>query len=359
MSMREMMRGKKHSRIHKSSGSVSNAPLDDYPIDIVVPWVDGADPAWRAEHDKYTASSTSDNSSARYRDWELFKYWFRGVEQYAPWVNKVFLVTYGHLPAWLNTEHPKLVIVNHKDYIPEKYLPTFSSHVIELNMHRIPGLSEHFLYFNDDVYLTQPTGRNDFFRDGVPLDTAVFGIVKNTDTTNYMPYIMLNMLAVINEHFSKREMIRKNPGKWLTLKNGKGLLNTLYLMPWSSYTGFRNYHTCVSYCKSTFEKVWKEVPDILDQTCSHKFRSKEDVNQYLMRYWQLCEGNFEPRKQISDYITINGEKTSEHVRELMNDARYKVVCVNDDPMGFDFETEKKKMIRVFEEKYPEKSSFEL
>ena len=68
------------------------------------------------------------------------------MEQYAPWVNKVYLVTNGTFPEWVNAECPKLVLVRHEDYIPEKFLPTFSSHTIELNMDKIPGLSEHFVY---------------------------------------------------------------------------------------------------------------------------------------------------------------------------------------------------------------------
>ncbi|WP_331836427.1 hypothetical protein [Erysipelothrix piscisicarius] len=72
------------------------------------------------------------------------------------WVNNVYLITYGHLPDFLNVDHPKLKIINHTDYIPSDYLPTFSSHTIELNMHRIEGLSEHFVYFNDDMFLNQP-----------------------------------------------------------------------------------------------------------------------------------------------------------------------------------------------------------
>ena len=330
---------------------------DQFPIDIVIPWVDGSDPVWREEHDRYTADSSSDNSSARYREWDVFRYWFRGIERYAPWVRTIHFITYGHLPEWLNADHPKLNIVNHKDYIPQKYLPTFNSHTIELNMYRIPGLAENFVYFNDDVYLTHPTKADDFFIGGKPADTAVFGIIKNEDTANFMPYIMLNMLAIINMRFSKRKMLRRDFFKWVTLRNGKGLINNLYLMPWKSYTGFRNYHTCASFQKSTFEAVWKENEDILDKTCSHKFRSKEDVNQYLMRYWQLCEGNFVPRKPISAYITIGKDKSFEIEKTLKN-RRYKVVCVNDDPMGFDFETERDCLKGVLGKIFPEKSSFE-
>ena len=331
--------------------------MTDYPIDIVIPWVDGSDPVWQAEHNKYTADCNSDNSDARYREWGMLRYWFRSIERYAPWVRTVHFVTYGHLPAWLNTDNPKLHIVNHKDYIPQEYLPTFSSHTIELNMHRINGLAENFIYFNDDVYLTSPTRPEDFFVGGKPVDTAVFGVIKNTDISSFMPYIMLNMMAIINMRFPKREMLKRDFFKWISLKNGKGVLNNLYLLPWGSHTGFRNYHTCNPFCKSTFEEVWEENSDILDRTCSHKFRSKEDVNQYLMRYWQLCKGEFVPHRPSSTYLTVGQDSTS-CISDTLRSGKYKVVCVNDDPMQFDFETEKEALIEVFEKLFPEPSSFE-
>ena len=93
--------------------------MSTHPIDIVIPWVDGSDPVWQADHAKYRASKSADNHPARYREWGLFRYWFRGIEQNAPWVRKVHLLTYGHLPAWLEPDHPKLHIVNHRDFIPE------------------------------------------------------------------------------------------------------------------------------------------------------------------------------------------------------------------------------------------------
>ena len=128
-----------------------------YPIDFVVTWVDASDPEWLSQKEKYhtelSHSEKKDNSSFRYREWGMFRYWFRAVEQYAPWVRYVWLVTCGHTPEWLNTEHPKLRVVRHEDFIPKEYLPTFSSICIELNLWRISGLSEHFVYFNDDMYL--------------------------------------------------------------------------------------------------------------------------------------------------------------------------------------------------------------
>lgn len=139
-----------------------------FPIDIVIPWVDGGDPAWQKLHDSYTAGKTADNTEARYRDWGTLPFWFRGISRYAPWVRTVHFVTWGHLPPWLNLSCPKLHVVKHEDYIPSQYLPTFSSHTIELNLHRIPGLAEHFLYFNDDVFLAAPTTPEDFFHRACP-----------------------------------------------------------------------------------------------------------------------------------------------------------------------------------------------
>ena len=74
--------------------------MSTHPIDIVIPWVDWSDPVWQADHAKYRASKSADNHPARYREWGLFRYWFRGIEQNAPWVRKVHLLTYGHLPGW-------------------------------------------------------------------------------------------------------------------------------------------------------------------------------------------------------------------------------------------------------------------
>lgn len=134
------------------------------PIDFVIIWVDGNDPAWRAVKNQYVPRPVGeDDQEVRYRDWDNLQYWFRSVEKYTPWVRKIHFVTWGHLPKWLNVNHPKLHIVNHKDYIPEKYLPTFNSHTIEMNLHRIEGLAEQFVYFNDDMFLLKPVYMEDFF----------------------------------------------------------------------------------------------------------------------------------------------------------------------------------------------------
>lgn len=104
----------------------------DEKIDFIVTYLDSEDTNWikaKAENDGSDVAEAL-NSTARYRNLDNFHYWFRAVERYAPWVNKIHLVTWGHIPEWLNTAHPKLNIIKHEDYIPEKYLPTFNSNVI-------------------------------------------------------------------------------------------------------------------------------------------------------------------------------------------------------------------------------------
>jgi len=70
--------------------------------------VDGNDPKWRADKEKYNefiSKGDISNQENRYRDWDLLKYWFRGVKKYALWINKIHFVTYGHLPEWLDTSN--------------------------------------------------------------------------------------------------------------------------------------------------------------------------------------------------------------------------------------------------------------
>ncbi len=118
---------------------------ENYPIDFVVTWLDGNDPAWQTECKEYYKDEKGiDMSISRMRDWDNLHYWFRCVEKFAPWVRTIHLVTWGHFPKWLNTNAPKLNIVKHSDFIPQEYLPTFSTFPNTLNTHRIENLAEHF-----------------------------------------------------------------------------------------------------------------------------------------------------------------------------------------------------------------------
>lgn len=330
-------------------------------IDFVIIWVDGSDPEWLAEKAKYAPPADTDNRPERYRDWGLLPYWFRGVEKFAPWVRKIHFVTWGHIPKWLNTAHPKLNIVRHEDYIPEKYLPTFSSHTIELNLYRIEGLSENFVYFNDDMFLTAPVSQETFFKNGLPCDSAVLNVHC------YSPDLPIQMIAindtgVINRHFKIKETIKAAPMKWLDPLYGKMLIRTIPLMFCPRFPGFYQHHLPSSLKRSTLETVWSAEPDILDRTCTNKFRSMYDVNQWVFREWQLANNGFCPRSLKTGkcfFPDRDGMGEFERAAALIAKGKKKLVCINDCPLTEEeFMTCSQILRDGFERSLPEKSEFE-
>lgn len=323
-------------------------------VDFVICWVDGNDVEWQIEKDRHTPGIKSDSRIIRYRDWDNLEYWFRGVERFAPWVNKIHFVTWGHIPSWLDTNHPKINIVKHEDYIPEKYLPTFSARPIEVNFHRIEGLAEQFVYFNDDMFLTQPVSKKDFFINGKPRDVAVMDIgIKNDDAHGSAIY---NSLLIINKHFNKSDSLKKNFLKWYNPLYGKMIVKTLLLSPWKYFSGFYTLHLPNAYVKSTFIEVWNKEKEILELTSSNKFRTKLDVTQYLFKYWQLAAGNFAPGKKIGKKYSL-GIKF-EDAQKAIEEQKHKIICLNDDDVINDFESVKESIKLSLNTILPKKSEFE-
>ena len=325
-------------------------------IDIVIPWVDGADRAWLKEKEKYSGDAYSDDSIVRYRDWDNLKYLFRSIDQFLPFVRKVHFVTWGHIPYFLNVNCKKLNIVKHSDYIPKEYLPTFSSHVIELNLHRIPDLAEHFIYLNDDMFFLKPQQKEFYFKDNLPVDLCME--IPHQFFSGQIDYIIGSNLAVINENFDKKTAIAKNKSKWYSLKLGKVALKNMYMRPFATFCGFYNHHVASPYLKSTFETVWQTVPDVMDKTCRDKFRQSENVNQWLFRYWQFASGTFSPTKQAKGKLFTIG-KDDVQIKDAIVSRRYNCICLSDDDKNIDFEVEKHNINKLLEGILPDKSSFEV
>ena len=255
-------------------------------IDFIVTWVDSNDPEWIKSYNYYRPEKPI-TDSARFRNWDIFRYWFRAVERYAPWVNKVFLVTNGRFPDWINPECKKLVLVKHSDYIPKKYLPTFNSNTIELNFGRIKELSEHFVLFNDDIFLNTPIEPNYFFKDGLPCDynyESPFSNRIHTKENNYgIGITRYCNVAVLNSHFNRKEVVRQAWSKWYGKHLWrKPLILSLIMMGRKRFENFVVFHLEQPMLKSTFLEVWEEEPDILDHSCS-RFRLETNLNQWLMR----------------------------------------------------------------------------
>ena len=331
-------------------------------IDFVVLWVDGNDPVWQTEKAGFSPEKVTDaNDDNRYRDWGLMRYWFRAVEKYAPWVRTVHFVTWGHIPSFLNVHSPKLHIVRHEDYMPSEWLPTFSSHSLEMNIHRIPGLAEHFVYFNDDMFLTRPMKKTDFFRKGMPCTDFCeipLGFVGKTEVWQLSA---ANDLGIINKWFNKAKAERKNPCKYYNLKytwydNLRSLCMCL-LFP-NYFSGFKNFHSPAAYCKSTFKELWEKEPELLRRTSMHKFRDREDVNQWLALWWQIAGGKFEPRRMNAGVYSISKDAIDE-ICQVIKTRKREMICLNDNAELQDYEFLSAKLTDAFERVLPEKSQFEM
>jgi hypothetical protein len=330
-------------------------------IDIVVLWVDGSDPAWLEEKRKYTSPAAAGSDSAnRYRDWGLLPYWFRAIDRFAPWVRYVHFVTWGHVPAFLDPDSPKLRLVRHEDFIPAEYLPTFSSHTIEMNIHRIPGLSEHFIYFNDDMFLLRPMEPRDFFRDGLPCTYGREEPWIFRSPVGVWSHAAANDLGIINKHFPKREALRHHRGKFYSKcyrwkDNLRSLLlNALYP---DHFSGFRNLHAPAAYLKSTFRAVWEAEPALLHNTCSHRFRTGEDVNQWVCLWWQVASGNFSPAV-IDNLVENISEKNIEGLCRCIEQQGHDFICLNDPEEHVDVKALAGQLQTAFETLLSDKCAFE-
>lgn len=332
--------------------------MNSSPIDFVVPWVDSSDPIWQKNfnrHIKLTNNKNIDFSDKRYRDWGLFKYWFRGVEKFAPWVNRVHLITSGHYPEWLNLNHPKINFVRHEDYIPHEYLPTFSSHPIELNIHRIESLSEKFVYFNDDMFIKGPLDKSWFFKNDKPCDSAIITAFSGTGFTT----IVFNNNNLINRNFSKLNAIKRAPFNWFNPRYGSQIIRTFSLLPWKEFTGFYIYHLPSAFLKSTLNEVWLKEGQILGETCTRKFRHDLDINQYIFRDWQLASNNFHPigKHKLGDFLQIGVDPINKITSKLLSPDK-PIICLNDhNPKNLT--TTIQTLQDTFEKILPEKSSFEI
>ncbi len=328
-------------------------------IDFVVSWVDGNDPAWQAEKAKYRPNAGSDDRPERYRDWEQLRYWFRGVEKYAPWVRKIHFVTWGHLPQWLDTENPKLHIVKHSDYIPAEYLPTFNADTIELFLHRIEGLAEHFVYFNDDVFCIAPLSPDHFFHGGKPRDMLAFQPVVANPKSPAMSYLYLNNIMLLARHFNKRENVRRQPGAYF--KPGYPLLYFCYNLlelAFPLYTGLYTVHGPSPFLKQSFRELWDAEGDCLREAERGKFRDREHVTQYAVREWQKLSRNFVPTNIHRDFQYFDVADSNRRLTKTIGAQKKRLICINDANDKIDFERARQEINGAFEEILPEKSSFE-
>lgn len=373
-------------------------------IDFVITWVDGSDEKWLAEKRaiaegqsfiKKPSSTTNrtfaenqpfiekqpsikghpslekprfDSSDLRFRnDFDFLKYWFRGVEKFAPWVNRIFFVTAGHLPDWLNPDHPKLKIIHHSDFIPKEFLPTFNSHTIENNLHRIAELSENFVYFNDDFYLLRRTRPEDFFKEGQYqgktqlLPRAFFSenILINNPCRDIFPYIQMNNMALVNQDYDKRSFYTLHKTKAYNIKYGIFNLRNFLLQPWREFSLIYDPHCAIAYKKSTFQAVWQKHNKELTEASLRRFRSDRDVSHLVFYYTQLLDGKFIPRSANFSHHTMLNKDENQNLQiiRMVESQKYHILCINDGEVKNPAKT-KASLTAAFNKILPKKSTFE-
>lgn len=327
-------------------------------IDFVITWVDDADPVWNRKKQQFKEMEgkqtfkTEESEPLRYRDWGILRYLFRSIEVYAPWVNHVYLITDEQKPEWLDENCEKVSVVDHKDFIPEEYLPTFNSHTIELNMHRIPELSEQFVYFNDDVLLTKPCKPENFFIDGKPVDEASLNGINGRD--EQFAEIQFHNISLMNRYYTIQDC-RRNWRKWLKPSYGKNLIRTVLLLPFQRLQGIYNPHGPMPILKETCRFLWERDKDIMNDTCCCRFRRGNNVSVYVYRFEQLLSGNFVPHKHQNGYCTV-----ADSINNIQKTIRrHRTVCINDAELGAErFDAREEQIATMLEQMFPMKSSFE-
>jgi hypothetical protein len=347
-------------------------------IDFVLPWVDGTDPHWRKELNKYEISNPIMNSEDRFRDWGNLQYIFRGIEKFTPWVRKIHFITCGHLPKWMNLKHPKLNVVNHEKIIPKEYLPVFNIFPIETRIHLIDGLSDKFVYFNDDFFLLKDLDDKTFFREGLPVDFAISDIMHQ----GVISHIIQNNIDIVNKYHNrhigsgkdKRSIITKNMSKWFSLMYGKDMIQNILLIYWNTFTGFKTHHHPQPFLKKTFQEIWTLESQRLEKVLCSRFRETTDLSQYLFRYWQLVKGDFFPEnyrveKKKRRYVEVRNLDDAKRVSNDIISNKIKQICINDGTSKGRFNKEGVSVKEFVEIKnmvndalqniLPEKSKFEI
>lgn len=334
--------------------------MANHPIDIVLPWVDEKDEIWQEKKSEYEEGYGFESSNIRFQCWDNLHLWFRSVEKCMPWFNRIFLITCGQVPDFLRLDNPRLRLIDHKDYIPGKYLPTFNSNTIEMNIHRIDDLSENFILFNDDVFPLMPIDEEYYFRDNVVCDEAVENIITTTAfgaVSRATRYAQVNNMFIINKYFRKHEVQEKYRDKWFCEDYGDRLDRTRACEYWYDFPGFYDPHMANAMKKSTLSHLWELEPQSLDEGSKDRFRGAADVTQYLIRYWQICSGDFIPRRTQGKVFFPTFETYGDVVRTI-EDRIYPMISFNENCTIDEFLIIKENINSTLERIFPEKSSFE-
>ena len=293
-------------------------------MDAVITYVDGNDPVWKRDYEKTTNVPVMEK---RFRDWGTLKYLLRGIETKMPFIRNVYLVVShpSQVPEWADQEHLKIVL--HKDIIPAEFLPTFNCNPIEMHLHRIPGLDEEYIYFNDDMFPVGDCRPEDFFRDGRP----VIGYYRHLFASGMYKKICRNSDRLA------RKALGMKPSCFFT----------------------RPQHICSPMLKSECEQLYAKVEDEVRKTSATRTRTEENLNQYLFLDYMNYKG-LVIREKISNKHFSVAVASPDSLRDFLHKPTRNMVCINDVRLSEErYEQLRGVILDAFESTFPVKSRFEL
>lgn len=280
----------------------SEMPL--FPIDIVYTWVDGRDPRWRRSFDQHRSPSAIDgHGDHRFRSVDELRFSLRSVAQHVPWCRSIFLVTDRQTPSWLRGD-ARIEVVDHRDiFTNPEVLPVFNSHAIESQLHRIPGLAEHYVYMNDDVFFGRLSWWTDFFD---PNGTALFA-----ESDALIPLAHRPTDAMVD--FSGRNGLRLLERSFGTVRSNK------------------IQHTPHAQLKSIHHQIERDFPGLHEEVARSRFRSGSDVSMaaYLHHRYGEAIGLARVTTDLDyDYVDT-ARRDLAAVLEREQQRRTAVWCLND------------------------------
>lgn len=325
-------------------GEFASPLVDDitFPIDVVYTWVDGSDPAWLARKDATLAAMGMEGlneqsaNASRYLDREELRYSLRSISAFAPWVRHIYLVTDDQVPSWLDTTHSRLTVVSHRELFGDRgRLPTFNSHAIESQLHRIPGLAEHYLYFNDDTFLGRPVPPHLFFHaNGVAKFFPSRVQVELGPATRADP-------PVLAAGKNNRRLVADAFGRMLTQKMK---------------------HIPHPQQRSVLYELERLYPEEFAETARHQFRHPGDiaVPSALKHYYAYLTGRAVPGRVRYAYSDLADPATPMRLVRLLARRDYDTFCLNDtDADEADLQRQSELVRWFLRSYYPVPSPFEL
>ena len=307
-------------------------------IDLVYMWVDGSDPKWQAKRDALAGETAKESSAickGRYANNDELKYSLRAVEMYAPWIRKIFIVTDNQVPEWIDLSNPRIKIVDHKDFMPEICLPSFNSNIIEYFLYKIPDLSEHFLYANDDMFLNKPVTPDTFYaEDGLPIIRITYSRLRD--------FFLLLKKTVLGIPLKSYVGFVRNSAKLVEKKFGH-------------YYNAKPHHNIDAYLKSYYGYVEQMFNKEISQTLSNHVRKPNDIQRCLYTFVAMAENRCHPVHVTQKTSFRFHIQKQSHYDKL---KRYDPVffCMNDSEYADD--EDRRRVKEFLAGRFPEKSGFE-